>query len=193
MQVLANDGQLYDAIRHELGRQGTGTRWAKPMHAGAVAKLRQRHQKLLDLYYADKISPSMFADEERLLTKQIETHELQAAEAVEARQRQNILADHFERVLLRERDIDRLWEAASDTEKRTLVNELIECVIVHPDRLQVAINRAPPLTVDFEEVGLRSAGMRNGVSKDRTADPHTGHWRLGNDHRDAQLRRPREP
>ena len=167
MQVLANDGQLYDAIRHELGRQGAGTRSAKPMHAGAVAKLRQTRQKLLDLYYADNISPSMFADEERLLTKQIETHELQAAAAIEARQRQNILADHSGRVAaqLRELDIDRIWEAASATEKRTLVNELVECVIVHPDRLQVAINGAPPLTVDFEEVGLRPAGTRNDVSK----------------------------
>ena len=38
------------------------------------------------------------------------------------------------------------------------MNELVEAVIVHPDCLQVAINGVPPITVDFEKVGLRPAG-----------------------------------
>ena len=54
IRVLAEDEQLQDAIRHELGRQGPGARSAKPTGAGTVAKLRQKRQKLLDLYYADK-------------------------------------------------------------------------------------------------------------------------------------------
>ena len=176
MRVLADDEQLQDAIRHELGRQGTGARSAKPTNAGTVAKLRQRRQKLLELYYADKISPTTFADEERRLTQQIEAHEREAAKAAESRQRQSVLADNFEQVaaMLRELDVDRLREAASDTEKRTLVNELVEAVIVHPDRLQVAINGVPPITVDFEEVGLRPAGMRTMVSEGGLRRGHCG-------------------
>ena len=167
MRVLAEDKQLQAAIRHELGRQGSGARSAKPTSAGTVAKLRQRRNKLLELYYADKISPATFAEEELSLTRQIEAHEREATEAADSRQRQTVLADHFERVaaMLREVDIDRIWDAANDDERRTLINELVESVIVHPDRLQVAINGAPPLTVDFEEVGLRPAGMRTMVSK----------------------------
>jgi hypothetical protein len=167
MRVLAEDEHLQGAIRRELGRQGTGAPSAKPTGAGTVAKLRQKRQKLFDLYYADKITPAVFAEEELSLTRQIEAHEAEAHEARSHRQRQGLLSDHFERVatLLRNLDLDRLWEAVSETEKRTLINELIEAVIVYPDRLQVAINGAPPLTVDFEEVGLRPAGMRTMVSK----------------------------
>lgn len=74
---------------------------------------------------------------------------------------------HFERVatLLRDLDVDTLWDAANGDERLTLVAELVEAVIVHPDRLQVTINGAPPLRVDFEEVGLQPAGMRSMVSK----------------------------
>ncbi len=35
---------------------------------------------------------------------------------------------------------DAIWEAANETERTLLVNEMIEAVIVHEDRLQVAIN-----------------------------------------------------
>src|SRR5689334_17008374 len=53
------------------------------------------------------------------------------------------------RALLRDLDIDRLWAAAKETDKRALVDELIEAVIVHDDRLQVSIHGAPPLNVAF--------------------------------------------
>ena len=113
-----------------------------------VAKLRQKRQRLLDLYYADQISPTMFAVEEARLTTQIDAQERNAAETTSARQRAR--ANRFERVaaMLRNLDLDRLWEAASDDERHTLVDELVEAVIVYPDRLQVAITGAPPLTVD---------------------------------------------
>lgn len=167
LSVLADDEDLQNAIRHELGRKGYGARSAQPTRTGALAKLRQKRQKLLDLCYADKISASTFNEEERRLTQQIETLDAEASESLAVRQRQSALADYFEQVatLLRDLDLDRLWGAASDTENRTLINELIESVIVHPDRLQVAVNGAPPLTVDLEEVGLRPAGMRTTVSE----------------------------
>ncbi len=167
MRVLADDKELQNAIRHELSRQGTGAQSAQPTRSGTVAKLRQKRQKLLDLYFADNISPSMFAEAEGPLTKQIDALEREAAEATASRERRTVLADHFEQVatLLRDLDLDTIWEAANDDEKRTLVTELVEAIIVYPDRLQVTINGALPLTVDFEEVGLRPAGMRTMVSK----------------------------
>ena len=84
--------------------------------------------------------------------------------------------------MLRDLDVHRLWEAASETEKRTLINELIEAVIVYPDRLQVAINGAPPLTIDFEEVGLRPAGMRTMVSKGGLELRRLGSQRVASKH-----------
>ena len=145
----------------------TSGRSAKPMGAGTVAKLRQKRQKLLDLYYADKITPAVFAEEELSLTRQIKAHEDEAHEAHRERQRQSLLSDHFERVatLLETSTSTGSGKPPGESEKRTLINALIEAVVVYPDRLQVAINGAPPLTVDFEEVGLRPAGMRTMVSK----------------------------
>ena len=70
--------------------------------------------------------------------------------------------------LLRTVDIDAIWNEANERERKLLVNEIIEAVIVHTDRLQVTINGAPPLTVALSEVGLREpAGMRPDLSEDR--------------------------
>jgi len=85
-------------------------------------------------------------------------------------------------------DTDAIWNAANDRERKILVNEIIDAVIVHPDRLQVAINGSPPFTVRFDEVGLReaerpperAAGTSIDVSKVRAADSGHGHWRLIN-------------
>ena len=78
-------------------------------------------------------------------------------------------------------DTDAIWNAANDRERKLLVNEIIEAVIVHPDRLQVAINGAPPLTIAFSEVGLRetkrpplrAAGTTIDVSKGGLEPPRT--------------------
>jgi hypothetical protein len=120
----------------------------------------------------------MFNEEEKRLTRQIESIEASAAASLQEVQRRSVLADQFERVaaLLREMDTDAIWAEASERERKLLVNEIIESVIVYTDRLQVAINGAPPLTVALAEVGLREpVGTRPAVSKGRTTDSHTGH------------------
>ena len=188
MRVLAEDQELQDAIRQQLCGRTTEARTAEPSRSVAVAKLRQKRQKLLDLYYADKISPTLFAEQESALTRQIEAIEGEAAANLKEVNQRSILADQFEQVaiLLRTMDTDALWNAANDRELKVLVNEIIESVIVYADRLQVVINGAPPITVAFSEVGLRemqqppfqAAGTEIDVSKVRDADSHTGHWRL---------------
>ena len=170
MRVLAQDEELQAAIRQELSGRATGAKAAKPSRSGAIVKLRQKRKKLLDLYYADQITGTMFNEEETQLTRQIEAIENEAEERSNEVKRKSVLADHFEQVaaLLREVDIDAIWNEANERERKLLVNEIIETVNVHADHLQVTINGAPPLTVNFSEVGLRGpAGMRPDVSEDR--------------------------
>jgi len=52
-------------------------------------------------------------------------------------------------------DVTALWEAADEDERRILIQELIECVTVFPDHLEVQISGAPPLNVLLDEVGLK--------------------------------------
>ena len=54
-------------------------------------------------------------------------------------------------------DIDHLWQAASDSEQRTLVDELVNALAVHPDHLGVAIAGAPRMNVLLSEVGLKDS------------------------------------
>jgi len=181
MRVLAEDEELQNAIRQQLCGRATGAQAAQPSRSAALAKLRQKRQKLLELYYADSITATMFAEQERALTRNIEAIESEAAESLKEVNQGHMLAEQFEQVatLLRTMDTDAIWNAAND--RKILVNEIIDAVIVHPDRLQVAINGSPRLTVRFDEVGLReaqqppleAAGTRIGVSKGGLEPPRT--------------------
>ncbi len=183
MRVLAQDEELQDAIRQQLCGRATEARTAQPSRSGAVAKLRQKREKLLDLYYADKITATLFAEQETMLTRQIEAIEGQATAILKEVDQRSILADQFEQVAtqLRSMDTDAIWNAANERERKLLVNEIIDAVIVHADRLQVAINGAPLLTIAFSEVGLReterpplrAAGTSIDVSKGGLEPPRT--------------------
>jgi hypothetical protein len=50
-----------------------------------------------------------------------------------------------------------------------LVEDLVDAVLIHPDRLVVEISGAPPLLVTLAEVGLRDVGTRSSVSEGRHA------------------------
>ncbi len=176
MNFLSTDVELLEAIRHELGTLGAGHATAPPSRAGDVAKLKRKRQKLLDLFIDDKIPDSMFSEEEGKLTRQIDAIEADAKRAVAAIGERRALADEFEQLatILRDLDIDTIWNEATETERRMLVNELVDAVIVHPDRLQVAINGAPALNISFEEVGLRPAlGTRTLVSEGGLEPPRS--------------------
>ena len=41
-------------------------------------------------------------------------------------------------------EFDAIWEHANDKERRVLVEELIEAVTIHADRLEVTVVGAPP-------------------------------------------------
>ena len=66
------------------------------------------------------------------------------------------LERRFDKVatVLNNLDIDPAWECAEETERRVLVEELVEWVTVFPDHLDVTVVGAPALNVLYCEVGL---------------------------------------
>ena len=87
----------------------------------------------------------------------------------------NALVEAFERAAALLRDpafeFDTIWDNANDKERRVLIEELIEAVTIHADRLEVTVTGAPPLLVNLSEVGLRDPGTGPVVSEDRREPP----------------------
>jgi len=100
-----------------------------------------------------------FEEEERALTLTIEAARDQVATDAEDEVARTQLDEHFERVaaVLRDLDVDQVWEAAYDQERRVLVEELVEWVTVLPDHLEVTVVGTPPLAVSYGEVGLKES------------------------------------
>ncbi len=164
LSLLRSDESLREAIRRRLaGRArpapGVARRGRRTAPADALAALSEKRRKLLDLHYAGRISAEGFAEEEQRLLAAIGATREQvalegASEALEAD-----LEDKFERVakILQELDIERVWAAATDKERRVLVEELLEVVTVFPDHLEVKVAGVPSLNVLYGEVGMRES------------------------------------
>jgi hypothetical protein len=80
----------------------------------------------------------------------------------------NEAVDKFDQVaaLLADMDVDRLWDAATHAERRTLVEDLVDSVFMYPDQITVQVAGAPPFIVGLDEVGL-TQGCKPVVSKAR--------------------------
>jgi len=65
----------------------------------------------------------------------------------------------FEEVaqVLADLDIERSWAAATEMERRILIEELVESVTVLSDHLEVNVSGAPRLHVLYQEVGLKES------------------------------------
>jgi hypothetical protein len=61
--------------------------------------------------------------------------------------------------VIEELDVDRAWVAATESERRILIEELVESVTVLPDHLEVTVSGAPRLHVLYQEVGLKESGL----------------------------------
>src|ERR1700676_781593 len=59
--------------------------------------------------------------------------------------------------LLQDLDIEHLWQAATETEKRDLIDELVDRVAVHPDHVEVSISGAARINVLLSEVGSKDS------------------------------------
>jgi hypothetical protein len=129
LQLIASDERLRHAIRSELAagerkpRQGRSSATASPHYAGQIAA---------DLF-----------EEQTRLTAQIEA--LRAADDEEAayEQRSADVSEQFDEIAsyLAEIDVSALWDAATDNERRVLIDELIEFVDVCDDDLDDCARR----------------------------------------------------
>ena len=166
IRVLAEDEDLQQAIRGALASQDGSEATAVPSARSTISVLRGRLRKLLDLYYADSISDGTFSAEERRLNAQIASLEEEAGrlegEALERVQ----AAERFDQVseLLTSLDLETIWEHATEAERRTLVEDLVDSVHIYPDHLTVQVAGALPIVVTLAEVGLR-AGTKPVVSE----------------------------
>lgn len=136
-------------------------RTAKRDPPGRLAELRRQRDKLLILHLDDKISADQFGEQQARITTEIENLEYETTNAVEAQLQAGDLSQRFEDVaeLLTSLNVSDLWEHADESERRTLLDELLQDVTVHPDRLPETPHGAPTPNVGFSEVGLNDSEL----------------------------------
>ena len=166
MRVLAEDEDLQQAIRDALASQDGAETTGLPSASSTIGVLKGKLRKLLDLYYADSISDTTFAAEEKRLNAQIASLEDEAARLEEQALEKAQAIEKFAQVseLLASLDLESIWEHATEVERRTLVEDLVDSVHIYPDHLTVQVAGAPPIVVTLAEVGLR-AGTKPVVSE----------------------------
>lgn len=170
LRLIGRDEDLQAAIRTELrrgrreGPQGSRRHRQDPP-GRSLDSLTSERSKLLRLHYADQISAELFAEEERRLTLLIEAHQAENDHHDGDQAASEDLLVQFEAVaeLLAELDLDRLWEAATDQERRILLDELLDRVAVFHDHLEVHVHGAPRINVTLAEVGLGQREQISGV------------------------------
>jgi hypothetical protein len=165
LELVAHNEELQEAIRRRLagdrmaGGGGSNRRQrTRRLPADALAALSDKRRKLLDLYYAGKITDDGFAEAELRLAEQIEAVRSEAGQERARVGEADELAQRFQAVVatLSQMDLESLWGEAEAAERRVLIEELVEGVTVFPDHLVVGLAGVPSLNVTFEEVGLRS-------------------------------------
>lgn len=162
--ALLRDEELQDAIRKHLAkrRQPDAVRRRRTHGAAeAIAALQTEQTKLLQLAYKELIDDSLFGREQARITQEIENLTYDAESTASAALTTLDLAARFEEVLtvLEQLNIEDLWPYATQAERCTLLDELLQHVEVHKDRLTVAVHGAPPLNVAFSEVGLKDSDL----------------------------------
>ena len=164
LELLGRNDDLREAIRGQLegvrAKTGHGLARTPPAATEGLSALKDQRRRLLRLHYEDKISAEQFGEEQARLTIRIESLESETARMVKARTEADAMVDRFEDVasLLRQLDVPAIWAAATETERRALVDELLEDLSIFPDHLEVGISGAPRINVLFSEVGLRDSG-----------------------------------
>jgi site-specific DNA recombinase len=164
MHLLGEDVQLQESIRRQLEavrrQPGHGRPRTAPASVDEPDKLHEQRKKLLRLHYEDRISAEQFGEEQARLTLLIASHQDETNRRIEEQLQADRVLERFEGVtsLLQGLDIDEFWGEATEVERRALVDELVEMVVVHPDHLEVAIAGAPKVNVLLNEVGLKDSG-----------------------------------
>jgi site-specific DNA recombinase len=163
LALVSQDKGLQEAIRgHLAGESRTEPQARRRSRRGAtdtLAALSEQRRKVLDLYYGDQIGGEFFAEEEKRISGRIEAIRGEVTEASKTTHQTDDVSKRFEEVLqvLTELDIASLWKAAEESERRVLVEELLQGVSVFPDHLEVTVAGVPRLNVTFGEVGLKES------------------------------------
>jgi hypothetical protein len=125
-----------------------------------TTELETKRRKLLELYYADQIPADLFAEEQQRITTQLAAMEESGPASATPADTYD-LAEQFDRVaqLLADIDLEQIWEAATETERRTLLDEYVSAVRVYADHLEVEVRGAPKINVALHEVGLRNKNV----------------------------------
>jgi len=150
LRLIGDDEQLKEAIRQELER-------ARSRHA--VDQLERQRRKLLRLYYDDRFGADLFAEEEARLAVAITAAKCESDASQADAVRGDNVARHFDEVaeVLAALDVERTWAAATEVERRVLLDEFLECITVLPDYIDVNIHGAPPIHVLYQDVGLKKS------------------------------------
>jgi hypothetical protein len=132
-----------------------------PSNASVIVSLEKKQRILLDLHYAERIDAETFAVEHHHLVSQIKTLQREVEDCEREETRRDEAVDKFDRVaeLLANFDVQRIWNAATDTERWSLVKDLVDSVCIYPDHLTVQVAGAPPFIVALDEVGLYKRGI----------------------------------
>ena len=163
LRLIGGDEQPKEAIRQELerARQPAPKAGGGPARSSlhAVDPLEGQRRKLLRLYYDDRIGADLFAEEETRLALAIDAARGESEFARRELAKADDVSRRFEEVaqVLSDLDIDRTWAAATESERRILIEELVESVTVLPDHLEVTVSGAPRLHVRYQEVGLKES------------------------------------
>jgi hypothetical protein len=168
LRVLSHDQDLQSAIRNQLTAHRRAETPKGPSVTTVIASLEKKRRKVLDLHYADQIDAETFAEEHRRLTTQIKSLQKEAEDFEREQRIREEAVDKFDEVaaLLDAMDVERIWDAATVSERRTLVEDLVDSVCLYPDRITVQVAGAPPFTVALDEVGL-TQGCKPAVSEAR--------------------------
>ena len=159
--LLTNDQELQSAIRYQLTAHRRAESPKGPSRASVVTSLQKKQRKLLDLHYADQIDGETFASENHHLASQIKSLQLEIEYLQNEESRREEAVEKFDRVaeVLAKFDVQRIWDAATDSERWSLVKDLVDSVCIFPDRLTVQVAGAPPFIVALNEVGLKQTGI----------------------------------
>ena len=161
LRLVGHDEGLREAIRRRLAGGVPDAATPRLARRAAPAKvlkvLTDERRKLLHLYYAGKISPEGFHEEETRIAASIETVRQQLAQEGQVERLRSDLEMRFEEVarILAELDVEELWAEANERERRILVENLLEWIKVFPDHLEVKVVGSPQINVILGEVGLK--------------------------------------
>ena len=166
LRELAHDTQLQEAIRAGFQAASVPDVARSLTVQSTLTSLATKKRKLLDLYYSDRIDGSTFSVEERRLSAQMALLEAELEEQHEKKAKEQAKQASFTALVeqFAEIDFDKIWDEATPSERRVLIEDFLENIYLYPDRLTVQVVGAPAIMVTLQEVGLHHV-CRTIVSK----------------------------